>query len=60
MCRHLQSYSGFLRFLAAPAAKANSGKHIVKALRADPTLAALFLLARLTWQPIYGHGNPLL
>lgn len=52
MWRHLRSYLGVPRFLAAPAAKANSGKHIAKALSADPTQAALFPLARLTWQPI--------
>lgn len=58
MWRHLRSYSGVPGLLAAPAAKANSGKHIAKALSADPTQAALFPLARLTWQPIYGPGNP--
>lgn len=60
MWRHLRSYSGVPRFLAAPAAKANSGRHIAKALRADPTQAALFQLACLTWQLIYGPGNPVL
>lgn len=58
MWRHLRSYSGVPRLLAAPAAKANSGKHIAKALSADPTQAALFPLARLTWQPSHGPGNP--
>lgn len=70
MWRHLQSYSGIPRFLAAPAAKANRGKHIAKALRARsdtgcivPARTSDLATDLWTWQPAplrlrFGGHNP--